>query len=323
MGRNFLRKCTLSLSGSSSGAINGGGDTDLRIQFSIKQWHAGSPNMGSFRIYNPSSQTVRKFQNKEFSKVEFSAGYEDNCGVIFSGDIKQTIYGHENAVDSYIDVFAADGQQGYQTANVTASRAAGWTPADKVKIATDALAPYGITMGVNALDLSTPAYPRGRAFIGMARDLIRQVVLSAGGMWSIQQGKVMITPKSLDTGSGAGAIKLTASTGLVGYPQQTEDGIRTLSLINPSLQPLMKIQLDPSQIIAAQQDNNPFSGGDASERNNILNLQNLGSGTYTIFHMDRYGDTRGGDWYDECISIGVGGNVSPNAKAQHYYVNPQ
>ena len=323
MGRNFLRKCVLSLAGNSSSTIQGGGNTDLNIDFSIKQWHGQTPNMGRFRIYNPSSQTMANFQNREFSRITFSCGYEDNCGIIFSGDIKQTVAGHENAVDSYVEIFAADGQYGYQAAIVTASRAAGWTPADKVKIATDALAPYGITMGVNALDLSTPAYPRGRAFIGMARDLIRQVVLSAGGMWSIQQGRVMITPKSLDTGSSAGAIKLTAATGLISYPQQTEDGIRTLSLINPLLQPLMKIQLDPSQIIAAERDNAPLSGGDASPRNSQLTSQQLGAGTYTIFHMDRYGSTRGGDWYDECISIGVGGIIGNSAGAQNYYVNPQ
>lgn len=281
-------------------------------------WHLQSPNMASFRIYNPSQQTIAQFQNKEFTRVTFSAGYEGNSGQIFAGEIKQTIAGHETAVDSYIDIFCADGDAGYTKARVTKTLAAGFTPQDKAQVAIDAFAPFGITLGTNTLDLSQPKYPRGRPFIGMARDLLRQVTLSAGGLWSIQNNKIVMTPKSLDTPSGT--VKLTAATGLVGWPQQTEDGIKVVSLLNPALQPLMKVQLDPSQIIAAQQNNDPTAGKDAQAANINLANQGLAAGTYTIFHMDRFGDTRGNEWYDESMCIGKGGSLPPSQAGQGYYL---
>ena len=303
MARNFPRSCSLTLSGSRTKTVTGGGPAGLRITFSIKQWHVQSPNMATFRVYNPSPDTRSKLKGKEFDKVTFSAGYEGNVGLIFSGNLKQSIFGHETAVDTYVDLFCADGDQAYNAARVTKTLAAGWTPADKLKAAADAMAPYGVTMGVNTLNLSQPKFPRGIPLVGMARDIIRQVALSNGGLWSMQLGKLTVTPKSLDTGQ-SGAVELTAATGLVGWPRQTQDGILIRSLLNPALQPLQKIKLDPSQIIEAERDNNPFSESGPVTNNN-LDVQGLGAGVYTIFHMDRTGDTRGNDWYDESMCIGV------------------
>ncbi len=317
MGRNWIRDWSLTVEGDKGSKTF----VDLRIVFSIKQWHIQSPNMASFRIYNVSPDTRARFQNKEFKSVSFSAGYRDNIGVLFKGNIVQSIFGHETAVDTYLDIFAADGQNGYQGARVGKTLAAGWTPKDKAQVALDALAPFGITLGTNTLDLSQPKYPRGRPFIGMARDLLRQVTLSAGGLWSIQNGVVKITPKSLDTGSSS-AVKLTAATGLIGWPQQTQDGIVVRSLINPQLQPLMKITLDPSQVIAAQQDNNPVTGP-GSTGNASLNQMGLRAGTYVIFHMDRFGDSRGQDWYDESLCIGQGGNLPTIQKDSGYTLGSQ
>lgn len=304
MGRNWIRDWSLTVEGDNGSKTF----VDLRIVFSIKQWHSQSPNMASFRVYNVSPDTRARFQNKEFSTVTFSAGYKDNSGVLFKGNIIQSIFGHETAVDTYLDIFCADGQNGYQQARVGKTLAAGWTPKDKAQVALDALAPFGITLGTNTLDLSQPKYPRGRPFIGMARDLLRQVTLSAGGLWSIQNGVVKITPKSLDTGSSS-AVKLTAATGLIGWPQQTDDGIRIRSLINPQLQPLMKVTLDPSQIIEAEKNNNPYAGKEGATKNDLLDAQGLGAGTYTIFAIDRFGDSRGQDWYDESLCVGQSSSV--------------
>ena len=312
MARNWLRSCSLTLSGSSSKTVTGGGPTDLRIVFSIKQWHVQAPNMASFRIYNPSPDTRAQIKGNEFDKVSFSAGYEGNVGLVFSGNLKQSIFGHETATDSYVDLFCADGDYAYNASRVTKTLSAGWTPADKLKAAVDAMGPYGVTMGLNTLDLSRPKFPRGIPLVGMARDIIRQVVLSQGGLWSIQLGKLVVTPKSLDAGQG-GPVELTSSTGLIGWPRQTQDGILVRSLLNPALQPLQKIKLDPSQIIEAEQDNNPLSQSAPLTKNN-LDIQGLGAGTYTIFHMDRFGDTRGNDWYDESLCIGVvNANGTPGA----------
>ena len=73
MAANFLRTCTLSLTGASSLAITGGGSTDLDIVFDIKATTLQAPNAASFRVYNPSQDTIAAFKNKEFKTVQFSA----------------------------------------------------------------------------------------------------------------------------------------------------------------------------------------------------------------------------------------------------------
>lgn len=320
MSRNFLRKVVVSLDGQSGATVTGGGNTDLRIQFSVEQWSSQTTNKATIRIYNPSPNTRQKFQNKEFSTITLSAGYNDNCGRIFNGNVLQSIAGHENATDTYVDIFAADGDNGYVSANVTKTLAAGWTPKDKVQIALDAFAPHGITMGLSNVDLSTPAYPRGRAFIGMARDLIRQVALEVGATWSIQNGQVcIIDPKKPIPGS---AVTLTAATGLVGWPRQTESGIYFQSLINPELKVHANVMLDPSQIIEAERNNNPLANKEAQAGNLVLDQQALGAGTYNIFKINRVGDTRGQEWYDECFCVGVSGSVIGSSAQAGYYISP-
>ena len=274
--------------------------------------------MARFRVYNPSPSTVSALSANEFTQLTFSAGYQDNQGVVFSGNYKQHIYGHETAVDTYVDIFAADSDKAYNSTRVTKTLAAGWKPQDRFQAAVDAFGQAGVTLGSNTLDLSKPAYPRGIPLIGMARNHIREVVMSAGGLWSIQQGKIMVTPKTLDSSSGT--VSLTASTGLIGWPKQTDIGIEVTSLINPALQPLTKIMLDPSQIIAAEQNNNPFTSGDQTNTN--LANQQLGAGTYTIFKMNRVGDTRGEEWFDESVCIGLGGILPPSQGSQGYALGP-
>lgn len=314
MSRNWIRACQLIVSGS-AGKKNLG---SLRVVFAIKQWHLQAPNMASFRVYNPSPTTRAQLRAKEFTQVQFYAGYQDNVGLVYSGEIKQTANGHETAVDSYVDIFCADGESGYNRARVNQTLAAGWSPQDKLNAAMQSMQPFGVTLGLNTIDMSQPKFPRGIPLVGMARDIIRQVVTSKGGLWSTQLGQVKITDKTMSGGSSAPVV-LNEKTGLVGWPRQTQDGILVRSLLNPALQPLMQIKLDPSGIIEAERDNNPLSQTGPSTNLN-LDQQALGAGTYTIFHMDRFGDTWGTDWFDESMCIGQGGSLPPSGSNQGYYL---
>lgn len=189
MGRNWLRTCSVSLSGSTSATINGGGDTDLKIVFSVKFWTSQTPNACRVRVYNISPSTRAAFQNKQFQRISLSSGYQDNMGLIFQGDIKQSIYGHENAVDTYIDIFAADGQNGYQQGRMSKTLAKGYTPMDVVNVAVGGMAPFGISLGKVNVDLTSLKYPRGAPLAGLSRESPRMMSLSAGALWSINFNK--------------------------------------------------------------------------------------------------------------------------------------
>lgn len=321
MSDNFIRACRIDLSGSSSATIKGGGDTDLKIVFAVQFWTSQTPNACRIRVYNVSPSTRAAFQNKQFQKISLSAGYQSNMGLIFQGDIKQSIYGHENNTDTFLDIFCADGQNGYQQGRVSTTLAKGYTPMDEVKVALAGMAPFGISLGKVNVDLTQPVFPRGRPMVGMARDYLRLKALSAGALWSINFNKVdIIDPRKPILG---GTVKMTAETGLVGWPRQTEAGIQFESLINPALQPHVNVEMDPSQIIEAEKNNNPLAGKDAQTSNAYLDAQGLAAGIYNIIAMDRYGDTRGGPWYDKCTCIGKGGSVPSTPANSGYYIGSQ
>ena len=305
MGRNFLRFWSLQVGGVTGPAS---GPTDLRITFSIRQDTIQDPNPARFRVYNPSASTSAALKAAQGSKVTFSAGYQDSVGVVYSGDMKQFVAGHETPVDSYVDLLCAGGDVAYNQARVTKTLAAGWTPMDKVKVALDAMSPFGVTMGLMNVDLSQPKFSRGIPLIGMARNLLREVALSKGALWSIQTDGLHIVDarQSVQTG----VTVLNSQTGLVGWAKQTPDGIIARSLLNAALQPHQQVYLKESDILAAERDVNPLNQGVSAQN---INLDRAGvlapDGVYTIIALNRTGDTRGVEFYDEMTCIASNGGA--------------
>ncbi len=320
MSQNFIRACSVSLEGNSGRTIAGGGDTDLRIAFHVFQSTLQTPNAAEILIYNPSPATIKQFQNKEFSKVTLTAGYQDNSGVIYSGTIKGSVYRHEDAVTTYIKLFCADGDTAYNQAIVNTTLAKGYTPQDKVNAAVKAMAPFGVSLGLVNVDLSSPRYPRGLPIFSLARDALREVALSTGATWSIQQGQVHIVDERKPV-SSSGVVVLNSKTGMVGWPEQTEAGVIVKSLINPALKVHSKVQINQSSIQQADPDYQTLQS-DVSQR--TINLQNTGKisndGTYLVYFLEREGDTRFGPWYDSATVIATG--AVPNA-AQTPTINSQ
>ena len=314
MTRQFLRQCVVSLAGSSSLSIPGGGPKDLRVEFSIGASTLQSPNAAKVRITNPNPQTIASFKNKEFSTLSIQAGYQDNVGLIYTGEIKQSLYAHEeDQVTAYIDIFCAEGANAYQQARVGSTLAAGYTPRDKLNLALTAMKPFGISgLGLCNVELDTPKYPRGRPFIGMGRDLIRQVALSAGAVWWIQNGQVHMVDHAKPLQSD-GPVVLNSQTGLISYPHQTEGGIAARCLINPAIKIGTQVQIDEASINPAERDNT-FDGGYGSVGNKNFNLNNTGQiaadGLYRVLYLEVEADTRGQPWYQTLTCLATG--ASPN-----------
>ncbi len=318
MSRQFLRQVEVSLSGSSSATIRGGGPTDLRIEALIGASTLQAPNPGRVRIYNPNPQTITQFQQaeKQGGTVLLSAGYVSNYGPIYSGDLKQTLYARESPVDAYIDLFCGENQKAYDGSRVTKTLAKGWTPADKVNVALDAMKPYGITgLGLVNVDLSTPAYPRGRPFVGMARDLLRQASLAAGATWSMHNGKIdIINPDNPIPSSGP--IMLNSQTGLVSFPQQTASGIIARCLINPAITVHSQVKIDEISITRAERDNGVFTGEGGQQNFDLMTAGVIAAdGIYTVIFMETSLDTRGNDYYQTLTCIATKGGTPTKAQA--------
>lgn len=282
MSRQWLRKISLVV-GSNAGS--GLDLSPMRIKFSTKKGDLQTPNTADIRVYNLSPDTANRVQ-KEFTRVVLQAGYQENFGIIFKGNIKQVRRGRENGTDTYLDIFAADGDAAYNFSTVNQTLAAGSGQKDVVGVCAGAMQQHGVTQGAMP-ELAGPQLPRGQVMYGMARDYMRTSAQSTGTSWSIQDGQLTMIPR---TGYLPGqAVVLTAKTGLIGTPEQTQEGIRAKALLNPQIRIGTRVKIDNNSILRAKIDMN------YTAINMTPKVAN--DGFYRVLMAEYQGDTHGQDWY--------------------------
>ncbi|RQU63890.1 hypothetical protein DF143_07045 [Burkholderia cenocepacia] len=296
MATQFGRKVSLIIGPDSGDALDLSG---LRIVFRVQRGDLQTPNSARIRVYNVSDNTAQRTA-AEFTRVVLQAGYEGNYGIIFDGSIIQVRRGRESPTDTYIDITAADGDMAYNFAVVNTTLAAGSTHADVVNACLKAMGKFGVTAGY-IVDLPSNPMPRGQVLFGMARDHLETVARSTQTLWSIQDGQLQIVP---ETSYVPGEIPvINARSGMVGLPEQTQNGITVRMLLNPGVKIGRLIQLDNSSI---QRYEFSLSSADAiANRNTSLQNKINGDGFYYVMSNEFWGDTRGNDWYNEVICLAV------------------
>ena len=298
--KQYLRKVTLIV-----GQDNGDGRdlSDLRIRFSIRRGDIQTPNTADIRVYNVNEQTANSVQ-REFTRVILQAGYEGNYGVIFDGQIKQVRRGRDSQTDTYLDITAADGDSAYNFSVSSFSLAAGSTPNDHVGEILKNMAEHGISEGYIP-DLPGNPLPRGKVFFGMSRDKMREIAKNTQTSWSIQDGKLMMIPL---TAYAPGDIPvLTAATGVIGLPEQTQNGIRLKTLLNPNIKIGQAVKLDNASIQRYK-----YSMAVTQEAANLLNEQSNkinNDGLYYVMIADHAGDTRGNEFYTELTCLAIDASI--------------
>lgn len=302
--RLYGRKATLIV----AGGVDGLDLSEMHFKFKITAADTESPNAASIRIYNLSDATVKKITGKtpvEFTRVVLQAGYEAALGVIFDGTIKQFRQGRENAVDSYLEILAGEGDEAYNFGVCNTTLAAGSTPKERL----DAIAGgLGATPGfVSPLGATGGVLPRGKVLFGMSRALMRCEATSRGATWSIQNGKVNVV--ALDGYLPGEAVKLNGQTGLVGIPEQTDQGVKAVCLLNPKIKVGGLVQINNADI-----NKTSAAPGQALPAGQLMydSLANIqfpadvtADGFYRVFVIEYAGDTRGQEWYCNLTCLAV------------------
>ena len=294
MTTQYGRKCSL-IAGDQEG--NGIELSSLRVVFTVNKSDTQSPAHAIIRVYNPSDDTARKIQ-KEYTHVFLQAGYEGNFGLIFSGGIRQIRKGRENQTDTFLEIVAQDGDEGYNFAIVNATLARGWTQKDLHAQLMQSFDPFGIKTGY-VPDFAGPAMPRAKVCYGMARDHMRTLADSAGTSWHIADGEINLVPVAATLPGEA--VVLTSATGLIGMPQQTIDGITCRALLNPKIRYGGQVHLDNASIQQAQ------ISVAYSAINYFPSLDD--DGFYKVYAVTMMGDTRGQQWYSDLICAAVDGTA--------------
>lgn len=310
----FGRKVSLIIGQDSGAALD---LSELRFRFDVRRGDLQTPNSARIRVYNVSQQTAQRVE-REFSRVVLQAGYQGNYGIIFDGTVKQVRRGRESQTDTYLDITAADGDSAYNFAVVNTTLAAGSTPADHVAAACTAMNPYGVTQGYLP-ELPKNPLPRGKVMFGMARDFMRWTAKTTQTVWSIQDCKVILVP---ETAYMPGEIPvITSETGMVGLPEQTQNGITIKMLLNPSVKIGRLIQIDNASV---QRYEYSLSVGQQAQNQRIEEQAKLqDDGYYYVMIAEHYGDTRGNDFYTEVICLAADVTVLPDSFKDRATVPPE
>jgi hypothetical protein len=272
----------------------------IRVRFGIKKESMPQPNIATIRLTNQNRDLAKRLT--EGSGVIISAGYLDNEGVIFQGELRFAMYGRENPTDTMTTVIAADGGQAKTYATVSKTLPPGSTPKDIVDTAISSLSNFGVTLGFvgQGVNLSTPVYPRSIALMGMAYKLLEDVAKSKGATVSTQDTQVhMATPDDVLPGE---AFILNSGTGLIGMPTLTIGGVYARSLINPRLKVNGLVHIDQSLIQGLIPELGPGGTIAPGSMPGSLTYPNLAAdGIYKVFKIDVDADTRGNPWYQDIM----------------------
>jgi hypothetical protein len=280
--------------------------SDFRVRFDVQNADTESPNTAVIRVYNLSPDTIKNIRD-EFGQVQLSAGYQQgNFGLLFQGSIKQFRVGRESATDTFLDIFAADGDIGYNNGVVNTSLVKGQTPqqvANKLSGAMVAGSDFG------SLTTSAQYVPsiRGQVLFGMARARMRNLASHLDASWSFDNGQIVLID---NTGYRDGqVVDLNVSTGLVGMPEQTDGGITCVSLLNSRYRIGCQVHLnnkDINQLIQNTPTSTPY--------NRWAGVQQIApidaDGLYRAFAVNHNGDSRGNEWYSHLTLLSITPNPS-------------
>lgn len=308
----WIRKANLVLTKGSTGIDL----SEMQFEFRIKAQDTETPNTCAIRVHNLSDATVKTIKG-EFSEIRLQAGYEtsSNYGEIFVGTIKQFRTGKDaaNNVNSYLDIFASDADINYNFGFVNQTVAGGTTDEDVAKAIAQAM---NIPLDPNAGGFLTGGIrPRGKTLIGLGRAYMRDIARTHNVRWSIQNGMLTLVPL---TGYLPGEIVvLNSQTGLIGRPEQTDNGIDIRCLLNPKLQVGGRVQIDQASI--NQTSINPGGSGFPQYGAPIPLLASVtADGIYRVLAVEYQGDTRGGPWYSDITGLSVDPSVAPGVSVQAY-----
>lgn len=303
----FGRKASLVVAGGTSGLDL----SEMHFKFEVKNSDNEGPNTASIRLYNLSADTVRQITGRtpvEYTRMVLQAGYEDAFGVIFDGTIKQFRRGKENATDTYLDILAAASDIEYNFGVCNVTLAAGAT---QDQIASAIAGQMGLQPGEikadDALRTTGGALPRGKVLWGLGRLHMRNLATSMGSTWNIEDGKVNVTPL---TGYLPGeTVVLSPSTGMVGVPEQTDQGVRVKCLLNPRIRIGALVQIDQAsvnQTFAQASSALPAGQLPYDKYAGLMNLADVTTdGFYRCYVAEFIGDTRGQEWYTEIVGLAV------------------
>lgn len=199
----------------------------LDIEFDIQKTISSEPNPAVFTIANLSQSTRNLITDKKYNRILFNAGYGSELRTLFVGYITE-VENKKDRTEIITVMTCSDGQEDYQNARVAVTVAKGATDKEIVKQVSGAMP--NTENGQQAYTKERQL-PRGKTLVGNARDVLTQVAKNQDADWSIQDGKLVMLPKSYALANNEGFL-ISESSGMIGSPQKVSDGLEVKCYLN-------------------------------------------------------------------------------------------
>lgn len=222
-------------------------------------------------------------------------------GKIFDGLVLQIFRQQEDATTYTLHIIALDGDDFYYRNFSSRTILRGQTQREVLENVT---ANASIPTPINRITptLSESVLPRGKVIFGDTKEVVKKIAKNNSAQLYVEAGEIYIE-KLVDEIPEDSAIVISPQTGLIGSPEQTNDGVAVTTLMNPLLQIMGLFKIDNSLV-----------------RQTKINLGNLGQvstlplaldadGQYRIIQITHRGDTRGDEWYTTVIGVGMVGRI--------------
>ena len=253
--------------------------SDLRCVFLCEKALNDTPNYSQITIYNLNQQTISSI--KAGDRVVLEAGYEGgNYGMIFTGDIVQPMVHRESSTDIALTLIVQDGDVYLNSAFTAQTLSKASTQGDVIT----ACMTEDVARGAITGDLPKTKLVRGKVLFGKSAKYLKKVAASSKGQFYIEDGKVNIV--AAKDYSSSQAVELNPLTGLIGMPEQTDDGVKGQCLINPSIKLNTLIYIN-SKLVTQKQV------AEGETKYTAVNAD----GVYRIIKLTVEGDTHGDSWY--------------------------
>jgi len=228
------------------------GDLDvsaLDVQFNVAKSTTHEPNTAEIRVFDLSRENRARMESAERPRVVLRAGYladGDPPPLIFVGSARR-VFSDREGLDIVTTIQASDSGREVQMGRISRSYAPGTRAAVVLRDAVEALQIGAGNLSdfeaIYATRNGSATFPNGYAADGPARRIVQDLTRAAGLRWSVQNGALQL----LRVGAAlqSTAVRLSASSGLVGTPTRDERGkVTATALIQPGLEPGRRIVLD-------------------------------------------------------------------------------
>lgn len=312
MANQYLRHCSLIVADDAGKGIE---LNQLAIKFVVHHGTYTFPHHADIRIYNLDRDTQNRLVT-EFTKLRIMAGYDGNFGIIFQGAIKQVRIGRENGTDGFTDIFAADGDSMHNFGTVNMTLPAGYTQQQVWTTLGGLAAGFDVRQAPLVSPPLPNRSPRGKVMYGQMRDYLRDFANTNGQLVTVDGG--MLTAMPLLAYKPGDAVVINEHSGMVGSPEQTEQGITVMCLLNPAIAWGTRLHLNNDDITQNLVGNTEFASragtGIPTKDGQLPQFAPLGTdGFYKALSVDHIGETRGTAWYTQiiCISLDPTATIVP------------